>query len=182
MTLCVGIEKRGRVWIGADSGTSDFDSGRCEQAFEPKVWKQNNGWIMATAGDWRSGSLIMLAARFPKPPDNYNDAYRVIALDVIQEMKRVFELYGVDPTPEKDGEGGTDWLIGAKGAGLFAIDAWNHVSRVTEFAIGHQNYAEGWLDGSPITDPELRIKECIKSAAKRRPGAVKLPITIIEAP
>lgn len=167
MTLCIGIERRGKIWIGADCASIAEDWH--ERAREPKVWRTGK-WIIAGAGHWRALSVARLGARLPDPKTEAS-----LVFGVVGELQRVLESSGVT----LDEESRPSWLIGAQGLGLWRIDDEWHVSRVGEAAIGMAFYAYGWLDGSPITEPELRIRECIKAAAKRFPSAVSVPATVL---
>lgn len=173
VTLCVGIERRGRIWIAADS-SSVCPDGWSERAREPKIWR-SAPWLVASAGDWRALSIVRLSARFPAPTGEAS-----VALGVVSEIRRALESSGWEE-PKTDDEPGPWWLIGASGVGLWQINQYHHAARMTEAAIGFPDYARGWLDGSQIEEPELRLRECIKAASRRMPGAVRLPVTVLEA-
>ncbi len=84
MTLCIGIERKGRVWIGADCGSSD-DEGWTLKAKEPKVWV-SNGWVVAGAGNWAALRAVRLGARFRAPPRTPILA-EAIMLEMTQEIR-----------------------------------------------------------------------------------------------
>ncbi len=179
MTLCIGHERRGRVWIGADSSVRQGDY-TCV-AIEPKVWRAGD-WIVAGAGPWRALNVVRFTAKMPKIP-KHNDADRCVEIDVIGSFKRALDAVGFrpdDPDDAKERGGDLDcgWLVGAQGLGLWKID-YDSASRVAEACIGCEAYADGWLDASPFGNPEMRIRECIKAASKRLPGNVRLPVRII---
>ncbi len=72
--------------------------------------------------------------------------------------------------------------MGAKGAGLWEFDTDQYAAQVSgETAIGvASHYALGWLDASSLSDPTIRISECIKATNKRIP-CILGPAKIIEA-
>lgn len=166
MTLCVGIERRGRVWIGADCASVRED-GWSERAREAKVWRAG-AWLVASAGDWRALEAAK-GLRFSSPAE------------FAHELRALCERLSI-PLEDAEREGTTRWLLGARGKGLWELDSCLHPARTSECSIGvASDYARGWLDGSAIADPQLRIRECIRAASRRMPSAVRLPALVFEA-
>ena len=172
MTLCVGIERRGKVWIGADRASVSEDW--TERAEEPKVWRSGR-WLIASAGSWRALSIARLTARLPEPVDEFS-----IAIGVTTELQRALAAGNYEP--EEDEDDRPRWLVASAKLGLWRIDNCWHAAKVHEAAIGLSYYAHGWLDGSSLTDPELRIRECIKATARRFPAAVSSGSLILTSP
>lgn len=167
MTLCIGIERRGRVWVGADCAVvSDEWS---EPAREPKAWRAG-AWVIAGAGDWRALTIVRAAVALA-PSDT-------VTLDVPRKIFGALRQH--DYELPADASERPEWLL-AYGGALWHLDLNGHACRAREHAIGMSDYARGWLDASPLTDPELRIRECIKAASKRMPAAIRGPALVIAA-
>jgi hypothetical protein len=180
VTLCVGIERRGRVWVGADSSEHSGEATRA--AAEPKVWRCN-GWLVAGAGQWRAISVVRLAAKLPPAKGATEATVALHATAAIRAALRANEAPTVDGNADEDTleAYGTDWLIGAPGVGLWCLDSIGDAHRVKEWAIGISEYAFGYLDACKLREPELRIRSCIEACGRRMPGVVRGPVTILEA-
>lgn len=169
MTLAIGIERRGRVWIGADSAASGDDI--TDVSREPKVWR-SGGWVLASAGKWREINLARLFAQLPEADGEAS------VFGVARALARTLEAHGVT---YGEGEEPNAWLLGARGLGLWEIVQWSP-RRIAEGAIGAGwGYALGWLDATALSDPATRIRECVRAAARRMPGAIRLPVRTLEA-
>lgn len=161
MTLVVGIEHRGRVYMGADSGS--FDGDYVSLSRHPKIFTRDC-WIVGFAGSWRVGELAQYEMRWPKVRE-HTDVRATLVIDVAQALRDTLR----NANCVED-----DWslLVGANGE-LYEIDACYHVERVfgVHSAIGANSatlLALGNLDAQPRNRaPQARIERALKCAEFR---------------
>lgn len=171
MTCIVGITNGDEVYIGGDRGVSDAES--IFSMSRPKVHIKN-GWIFGYAGNIGTGQLLEFID-FPILGED-DDPYKVLRLDIIEELKRHIELYGA---LESDG---VDILIGIKGR-LFEVssDGWG-VIEVDHCSIGSGNtYALGSLYTSRYYEElpiESRIYMAVNAAITYSPTC-QAPVDIL---
>jgi hypothetical protein len=165
MTLVVGLSTSRGVWIGADSGSTIGEA--TEICSAPKLWR-SNGWLVASAGNWRALEIMRYDLEFPAPGNN---PHRALCMDLNTLLGQAFERN--DWTLKEDSEGEIDvtdayWILAAYKDSLFMVDYNGHVEKVKRAAIGTgTEYALGMLDHSEIGSAEKRIRKALVQTAKR---------------
>ncbi len=165
MTLALALATSRGVWIGTDSGSTAGDV--TEVATAPKMWR-SNGWLVASAGNWRALEIMRYDLEFPDPKGNH---HRVLCMDLQTDLKRAFDRNDFTLETNDDGDI-TDrcayYIIAARDNRLFSIDFNGHVEQVKRHAIGTgTEYALGQLDASELGSAERRIKKAFLQTAKR---------------
>lgn len=180
MTLLVGVATRKGVWIGADSGS--VVESYSVAVPEPKVYRKGP-WIVACAGDWRALELVRHAVEFPDPPKTAHDAHRVIALDVVDEVRKAFDARGFECGDDEDGNPQWYMLLGVRTASraplLYYVGA-DHPEQHTHMAVGlGESFALGVLSQNAQLSPEQRVRATL--AATRRHYGNLLPPYRVES-
>jgi hypothetical protein len=166
LTLCVALATSRGVWIGADSGsTLEHATEVCRQ---PKVWRTANGWLVASAGNWRALEIMRYDLEFPSPTGNL---HRALCMDLQTSLAQAFERNNFELKKDSEGdvtvEEAYDLLV-AHGNDLFSIDYTGHTEPVKRAAIGTgAEYALGLIDHCDLGSPERRIRKALVTAAKR---------------
>jgi hypothetical protein len=165
MTLCIGLSTSRGVWIGADSGSTTGDA--TEVCGSPKLW-HSNGWLVASAGNWRALEIMRYDLEFPRPGNN---PHKALCMDFNSDLGKAFERNDWSLKVDSDGETDVEdayWILAGINDSLFVIDYTGHVERVRRAAIGTgTEYALGLLDGSDLGSAEKRIKKAFVTTAKR---------------
>ena len=166
MTCIVGIAYEGTVYIGSDRGASDGDS--ILSMCRPKVHVKQD-WIFGYAGDLGTAQLLEFADLPILEEDE--DPYKVLRLDVVEELRSLIESHGTMPNDKEDNS--ASFLIGAKGR-LFELSTsdWS-VVEVYETAIGSGGtFALGSLHTTsqfPVALPTYRIEQALNAAITLSP-------------
>ncbi len=165
MTLCLGLATSRGVWVGCDSGSTCGDA--TELCTAPKIWR-SNGWLVASAGNWRALEIMRYDLEFPSPGQN---PHRTLCMEFNTLLGQAFERN--DWELKFDAEGEIDVsnaynIITGYGDALFTIDYAGHVERVRRAAIGTgTDYALGLIDGSELGSAEKRLRKAFVQTAKR---------------
>ena len=85
MTLAIGLATSRGVWIGTDSGTTADEA--TEVCSAPKLWR-SNGWLVASAGNWRASEIMRYDVEFPRPGNN---PHRTLCMDLNTDLQKAFE-------------------------------------------------------------------------------------------
>lgn len=165
MTLVLGLSTSRGVWIGADSGSTIDEA--TEICGAPKIWR-SNGWLVASAGNWRAQEIMRYDLDFPSPGQN---PHKTLCMDLNTLLSQAFERNNwtlkFDDDHEIDETDAYSIIAGYKDA-LFAIDYNGHVERVRRAAIGTgTEYALGILDSSELGSAEKRLRKAFVQTAKR---------------
>ena len=164
MTLAIGLSASRGVWIGADSGstTESFT----EVCSTPKIWR-SNGWLVASAGNWRALEILRYDCEFPDPRGNHHKA---LCMDLNTDLGKAFDRNDFELMKNSDGdvvEGYGYHILCARDNKLFQIDFVGHVEQVKRSAIGvGTDYACGIIDASELGSAERRIKKALTETAK----------------
>lgn len=165
MTLCVGLSTSRGVWIGTDSGSTADDV--TEVATCPKIWR-NNGWLIASAGNWRALEIMRYDLDFPNPGNN---PHRALCMDLQTSLGQAFERNDFTLKTNDDGDVTDDsayWILAARDGALWYIDYEGHAERMKRYAIGTgAAYAMGIIDSSDLGSAEKRIRRAMVESAKR---------------
>lgn len=172
MTLCVGLESDGEIWIGADSGAVDSDAELIDVSTERKVWTVN-GWVFAMAGSWRAG---MLVKRHVKPPAKVRGVDDYIHGELIRQCRAA--CHG---EPEKELEG-LSLLVGRAGA-LYEVEPGTGTalrSRYGYAAIGATGGLEALAATHTVKRPRARLLRVLHAVA-RHSTLVRAPFFVEHA-
>lgn len=184
MTCCVGLERNGRVWLGADSASVDQESLAVDVVREAKVFTRGE-FVIAFAGPWRAGQILRHAF-YPNVRTDLKTDEGYMVLEVVEHIRRLFHKHGFEiEQDEESAAGGFELLIGYHGK-LFKVEDDLHVERSTlpynaigcgsDYALGSM-YTSGQYDAlAPF--PRLRIELALEAAAKHNAG-VAPPFTVI---
>jgi len=115
MTAVVGIEYRGKVWLGGDSGVCDEDYNVIGTTDDPKVWVRG-GVAFGGSGDGRYMDLVRFALKIPKLPRG--EKPDTIASWMVLEMCPALRECWAEETkyrPPKDPMPPVELLIGVRG-------------------------------------------------------------------
>lgn len=131
------------------------------------MWR-SNGWLVASAGNWRAIEFMRYDMEFPDPRGNH---HKSLCMDLQENMVKAFDRNRVDVKTNEDGDV-TDhsayYILAARDNKLFYVDFNGHVEQVKRHAIGTgTEYALGQLDASDLGSAERRIKRAFINAAKR---------------
>lgn len=165
MTLCIALSTNRGIWIGTDSGSStDEITDICSH---PKLWR-SNGWLVASAGNWRALEIIRYDLEFPNP---YGNHHRALCMDLNTELTKAFERNNYEMKRNGDGdvvEEEAHYILAARDNKLFYIDYDGHAEQMKRYAIGTgATYAMGIIDASDLGSAERRLKKSFVATAKR---------------
>ncbi len=165
MTICLGLSTARGVWIGCDSGSTSDNA--TEVCTAPKMWR-SNGWLVASAGNWRALEIMRYDLEFPNPGQN---PHRTLCMEMNTALGQAFERNDWELIKDASGEvelGNAFWILAGYGDALFQIDYFGHVERIKRGAIGTgTEYALGILDASDLGSAEKRIRKTMVQTAKR---------------
>lgn len=181
MTCIVGIEYKGKVYMGGDSAGGDSYDTRIYQ--RSKVFKKD-GLLIGYTWSFRMGQLIEFSDKIPAiTDDRRNGSYQYLINAFIPALRDIFRDGGF--LTKKDGfETGGVFLIGIRGE-LFRVQSDFSILRSVDGfdACGcGENYALGAMRILQNNDynlpPESRISEALE-AAEHFSSGVKYPFTIL---
>lgn len=167
MTLCIGLSTARGVWVGCDSGSTAANA--TEACTSPKLWR-SNGWLVASAGNWRALEIMRYDLEFPNPGSN---PHKTLCMDLNTLLHQAFDRNNWTLIKDDEGEvseGNGYYILAAYGDALFSIDFAGHVERVRRAAIGigsAAEYALGIIDSSELGSAEKRLRKAFTTTAKR---------------
>jgi hypothetical protein len=175
MTCIVGVQHKGRVWIGGDSaGVAGY---AITVRADPKVFT-NGPYILGFTTSFRMGQLLRYKFKPPTPVDN--DLDRFMATRFIDATRDALEQGGWLTTTNGNQEGGT-FLVGIKGQ-LYIVDSDFQIGRS---ALGYDavgcgsDIALGSLHTTQGMKPRTRIRAALHAAATHSAGVT--PPFVLEA-
>lgn len=176
MTCIVGVEHKGRVWLGGDSAASDTYT--INTRAEPKVWISGE-FAFGFCDSFRFGALLRYSFK-PAPVQHPIEKYWVTKF--IPELRKVFKE-DVDLRPEEDGKyPSIEFLIGLRGK-LYCFHPDYQIARARDGfqAIGSGGeVAMGALYATKnLLQPRERLI-CSLTAAERYTTFVRAPFTIVK--
>lgn len=119
MTCIVGIEDRGRVWIGGDSAAIETESLGLRIRGDPKVFSVR-GVLFGFTHSFRMGQLLRFSLKIPRQA--IKDDYRYLCTDFVNAVRECLTNGGCAQTNEGGAEQGGNFLIGYRGH-LYNIDS-----------------------------------------------------------
>ena len=177
MTCIVGIVDKSlstpRVWMGADSGTSDDSIILAVK--DTKVLK-NGKYLIGYAGDPGLGQLLH-SIDLPDPTNvKQENLLKFMRLSFAKAYKDAVDFYSPHPTAsgDKDEDAGVAALIAVKGR-LFEFDSGDYqLNEFDECAIGSgAHFAFGVLYASTgHKDQRKRVQKAIECAIKFSPSCL----------
>ena len=178
MTLCVGLATARGVWIGADSGSTIEEA--TEVCTHTKLWR-SNGWLVASAGNWRALEIIRYDLDFPK---KFDEPHRALCMDLQTDIAKAFERNNFELKKNDEGDVTTEeayYILAARDGHLYFVEYTGHVERQRRYAIGTgADYAMGLIDSSDLGSAEKRIRRAMVQSAKRYRSLIG-PYTIDKA-
>lgn len=171
MTLCLGLEHDGEVWIAGDSA-SVLAKHRIEVVTERKVWTVN-GWVLAFAGSWRAGSLVKLHV---KPPARCSDVDAYVKTDFVRACRAACHN---EAAAELDGL----YLLVGRAGRLYQVEPGNGTitrSRYGYAAIGATGGLEALAATHTVKRPRARLLRVLHAVA-RHSTLVRAPFFVEHA-
>lgn len=177
MTCIAGIEHKGKVWIGADSG--GFVDGTCMLHENGKIFRHGAIYLMGVSGSRRVAELLRFAFKPPRLPGKVNaDAF--MATRFVDEMRQTLRVGGVlERTNDVESFVGAV-LVGVRGHGLYYVADNFSASRLLDgtAATGSgMEYALGALEATRELEPKERLSRALL-AAERWNDSVRSPFHI----
>lgn len=178
MTCVVAVVKDDKIYMGADSGGSDEESGIILNFKAPKVFVRDK-YIMGYAGSYRFGKLLQHVFELPPVPSNLKSSEQLdkfmnaVVMPSLRKQSKELEL-------DKD-ELDFDAIIGVNGKIFEICNDWFALEPTIPFlATGSGvKYALGSLHTTqPWKDPVQRINVALNAAAEYS-MSVAGPFTII---
>jgi len=167
MTCIVGLEHKGRVYMGADSmasnGFTKFTIAR-EKVF------RNGDFLIGSCGSVRMSQLLMFALDAPKLPEDPRDHYAFMVTDFVGAVKDTFQHGGFGyHFEDRPHEGGT-FMVGTRAGGLYQIYGDYQVSRREDgfYTCGSGTYhaeASLYTSAETMKDPKRRVLLALETAA-----------------
>lgn len=179
MTCIIGIEHKGKVYVGGDSASVANSNLTIDAVTTPKVFVRD-GYIMGYTTSWRMGQILHHCGRLPKPPCKPTieelDAFMVKKF--ISRVRKIFEKEGFVLDREEIEHGSGAFLVGVHGRlytvhtdwqCVHQIRGWDAIGCGEQFALGslYATYAcKDWKI-------ETRIREALKAAAYYSAGVIE---------
>lgn len=174
MTCVVGLEGECRVWIGADSASSNYYT--INSSDTPKVF-QVGAYIFGIAGDWNLSPILHYRLQAPNPPKAGIDRFvNTVFLDAVREC---FKAAGYMRVKENQESQDGSFLVGVSGK-LYRVQGdmsctsprggYEAIGSGTEFALGV-------MSDLAKVKPQERIRRALTAAAKHNPY-VEAPFSI----
>ena len=178
MTCVVAITKDNKVYMGADSGGSDEESGIIFNFKDQKVFRRG-GYLIGYAGSYRFGKMLQYSFDLPPAPQNFKTSEQLdkflngVVMPSLRKQSKELDL-------DKD-ELDFDCIFGINGHLFEVSNGWFALEPVMPFlAVGSgTKYAMGSLHTTqPWKDPIQRINVALNAAAEYS-MSVAAPFTII---
>lgn len=178
MTCVVAIVKDNTIYMGADSGGSDEETGIIFNFKDPKVFKRDK-YIIGYAGSYRYGKLLQHVFELPPVPSNLKTSEQLdkfvngVVMPSLRKQSKELDL-------DKD-ELDFDCIFGINGHLFEVSNGWFALEPVMPFlATGSGvKYAMGSLHTTqPWKDPIQRINVALNASAEYS-MSVAGPFTII---
>jgi len=180
MTCIVGIQHKGKIWMGGDSASVD-SSYNITQVPNPKVFIRGD-YIMGYTTSWRMGQILNYCGKLPMPPskpETSDSLDKFMVTEFIPKIRKIFEKEGFVPEHETAKTGAGSFLVGTRGH-LYTIHSdwqcmrsnrgWDAVGCGEQFALGslfatNANAIE-WR-------AESRVREALKAATYLSAGVME---------
>lgn len=169
MTAIVGLEHKGKVYIGADSaGVSGYS---ITVRADEKVFT-NGQFLMAFTSSFRMGQILRYKFTPPRQTKGQDDMEFMVC-NFIDAVRKCFKVAGVLRTREEVESGGTI-LIGYKGK-LYCVENDFQVARSVapyQAAGVGEDLALGALFATEGMDPTKRVDLALRAAAFHNGGVI----------
>jgi ATP-dependent protease HslVU (ClpYQ) peptidase subunit len=170
MTCIVGVERDGKVWIGADSAGVDTDALLINERADEKVFR-NGEFLMAFCGSFRARDLARYAFKPPAQTKKQSDVEYLVTtwMDAFRGTLRAGGMQEEDNLLDPE----STFLLGYRGH-LYNIDYDFQVGRTTcGFTADGCGYAfaMGALHVMAASKPPaLRVRHALEAAARFSAG------------
>jgi ATP-dependent protease HslVU (ClpYQ) peptidase subunit len=182
MTVIVGVEHEGNVYLGGDSAA--VSGWTLQRAADPKVFRHANGFLLGYAGSFRLGQLLRSAFR-PPPPAVGEGADAYLAGPFMEALRAMAKEYGykaATESPTGDRHSSDRWsLLLAFDQRLYGVHSDLQVTRMAEGygAIGSgDDIALGALAVTSGVNPRARIRRVLAAVDRHNIG-VEPPFVIV---
>ncbi len=169
MTCIVGLEHKGKVYLGGDIQGTGWNNKVVHT--QPKVFNKK-GVIFGYTTSYRFGQLLEHALPDPVVPENDAEVYRWLISVLVPSIKATLK--------ENDYEGGGNCLIGVKGqlwelqndySVLRSVKGYGAVGSGYEYATGSLHTTiEMMFPMGGIVDPEGAVKAAVRAAGTYSPS------------
>lgn len=179
MTAIVGVVDEGKVWIGADSLSSN--GWTLMDRVDPKLFRRDD-YLIGFTSSYRMGQLLRYRADLPRPWEWEQDILAFMSTRFVDAVRECLKEYGYAKVEHNVQHGG-EFLVGFRGA-LYRIESDYQVGvRAQGFdAVGSgEQTALGSLHTSAVTKagPQARITLALEAAAALN-ASVRGPFVIEE--
>lgn len=161
MTCIIGLEHKGKVYMGGDSAA--VNNIAIYQTEVRKVFRAN-GFLIGWTGSFRMGQILQYQLQVPVQTTDQTDMEYMVTI-FIEAVRKCFVDFGYDKGGEDSG--GT-FLVGYHGQ-LYTIYSDYQVQQYAGAmnAVGSgQEYALGAMTALSDMSPKRRIKAALKIAGK----------------
>ena len=164
MTVIVGIEHRGRVWIGGDSAGTD-ESGSQHNMLEPRKVFRVGDVLMGCAGSLRMAQVLAHGLKLPaRDAPKSDESY--LAIDFIAAVRELLQTAGCLCRQESGQDHLDGTLLIAYRGKLYTVDSDCNVNRNRKHfdAVGcGGRYARGALAVMTEPDPAKRVLAALRA-------------------
>lgn len=177
MTCIVGIEHKGKTWIGGDSG--GFVEDTCLLHRNGKVFRHDATYLMGVSGSRRVAEVLRFAFK-PSRITAQADADAFMATKFVDEMRKALAVAGA--LSSESGVESFDGavLVGVRGHGLYCVSGAFSASRLLDGTVATgsgMDYALGALEATRELEPKERLRRALH-AAERWNNGVRSPFHI----
>ena len=179
MTCIIGLEHKGKVYVGGDSaGVAGYS---IEVRSDTKVFKRGQ-FIMGFTSSFRMGQLLMCKLRVPKQRKNQKD-YEYMVNTFIDAVRKCLKAGGFASKKEETEKGGTfivgyknklyyvgnDYQVGVPSAPFTSVGCGSDLAMGAMHSLLRQKKIK----------PSMIIREALETVVEFN-GGVRPPFTIID--
>jgi len=178
MTCIIGLEHDSKIYLGADSASSE--GGRVRENRLPKVFERD-AFLIGYTTSFRMGQILWQYLDVRAQGENETDNAYIIC-GFVEAARECFKEHGY-ATVENGHEEGGQFLVGHKGK-LYQIGSGYGVTRVADGfnAVGcGSSYALAAMKALNLVSPITRIRRSLEIAAHFSAG-VKRPFLVLQLP
>lgn len=161
MTCIIGLEDRGRIWMGCDSAAAASWDIRVSKV--NKIFRLGDLAVGFTSS-WRMGQILRYQVKIDPQEKETDESYMVTK--VVESIREAFKAHGYSKIEDNQESGGT-LLVGCKGK-IYTIYSDYQVNRFDEgySAIGcGSGYALGAMRSLEGLPPKKRIRKALEISA-----------------
>ena len=158
MTCIIGLEHKGKAYVGADSMASDGWSS--DAIADPKIF-QRGGYLIAYTTSYRMGQILEHIVDLPEPPQDCDMAFMV--KEFTETIRKSLKDYGFSKIENSKEEGG-NFIVAVKGRVFHIQSGFNVIRNKSGIAVDGAggSYALGAMLALAHLPPEKRIYRALE--------------------